>query len=344
MENKKHKSILPNTTQVPHLIIRTWMPRLKDTELRILLVITDQTLGWIEDRATGRRKEQDWISHYQLCKKSGRASRSVSRAAKVLIEKHRIVGAYDEQGNALDTAGKRQKCGYRIYYRLALHLPPMTIFDTPAKSAGVADKHLPLPKVRSPKVRTTKVTVITKGVLSKKDKTLRTAEPIASKSKNLKENKRSLHSQFIEFWHETTQRARGIKPVITGKDARNLKRVLDMGILNQYRLEQLAAYFLAHPTFRKFSPSIATFLSAGILNGLMNRMENDPNFWKELEVFAMRHLKPPSFGKTFTEENPSEMIERLARLKAKLFKEPFTPAERTKFQEEAAVEERAART
>lgn len=29
--------IQPNTTQIPHLIIREWMPRLKDVELRVLL-------------------------------------------------------------------------------------------------------------------------------------------------------------------------------------------------------------------------------------------------------------------------------------------------------------------
>ena len=41
------QSIIPNTTQIPHLIIRKWMPLLSDVELRILLVVADQTLGWI---------------------------------------------------------------------------------------------------------------------------------------------------------------------------------------------------------------------------------------------------------------------------------------------------------
>lgn len=340
----EYKSIIPNTTQIPHVIIREWMPHLKDVELRVLLVIADQTLGWIEDKETGRRKEKDWISHYQLRQKTGRKDRAISAALKVLIEKNGIVEAYDEAGNLLDTTQKRQKVGTKIYYRLCLQHPPATLFETPAKFTGVSKKRLPPQNLRTQNLRTTKETHITKEIHAAKPRG--NEKPIQPpKQENSEQQKtRKPHSQFVEFWHETCYRARGVKPVITGKDARNLKRVLDMKILSQSQLEQLAVYFLAHPTFRKFSPSIATFLSSGILNGLMNRSRNDGNFWKELDMFASSYVKEPEKSEKSVKSVKSEMVERLAELKVRLFKEPFTPQERTRIQEEIAAVGRARQT
>ncbi len=142
------------------------MPRLKDVELRVLLVVADQTLGWVEDIETGRRKDKDWISHYQLRQKTGRSDRAISVAVKVLIENHRIVEAYSERGECLDTTYKRRKLGSRIYYRLNLHHPPQGLFDTTAKIAGAVQKvgkrWLPPQILRPQKVRTTKETLYTK--------------------------------------------------------------------------------------------------------------------------------------------------------------------------------------
>lgn len=53
--------VIPNTTQVPNVILDEWMPKLKDIELRVLLVVVRQTLGWLENAETGTRKEKDWI-------------------------------------------------------------------------------------------------------------------------------------------------------------------------------------------------------------------------------------------------------------------------------------------
>jgi len=142
------------------------MPRLKDVELRVLLVVADQTLGWIEDAQTGRRKERDWISHYQLRKKTGRGDRAISGAVQVLVEVHRIVEAYSEAGELLDSAYRRQKLGSRIYYRLNLHHPEKGLFDTPAKSAGavhsLGKSRQPPHFLRPQNLRTTKETIYTK--------------------------------------------------------------------------------------------------------------------------------------------------------------------------------------
>lgn len=315
------KSIIPNSTQIPHYIIRELMPRLSDVELRVVLVITDQTLGWIEDRATGRRKEKDWISRYQLEEKTGKSGFRISKAIDKLIKKH-IIEALDEQGELLETAEARAKSGGKIYYRLKTKQP--TLFDRPrTKSAGVKKDH-PAQIVPPTNCAPTKETVYTKDIS-------RTAEPPARKLK-------SLHAQFVDFWHETTKTARGIKPLITGKDARNLKRVLNLAILTSAELEQLAVYFLASPHFLTFSPSLSVFLSAGILNGLQNRMKNSPDFWRELDGYASRYLRKPA------QTSPApELAAKVEALKRKLFSMPFSPRERTAIQEETAAMELAAK-
>ena len=128
--------IIPNTTQVPNLLIDKWMPLLKDTEFRCVVMITRKTMGWIEDPKTGRRKEKDWISQRQLMRLIKRSDRAISSALHVLIDKLRIVEAYDELGYLLDSPRKRMKCGGKIYYRLSLRAPNATLFDTPEKSSG----------------------------------------------------------------------------------------------------------------------------------------------------------------------------------------------------------------
>ena len=42
---------------VPVRLVDTVMPRLKDTELRVLLVVLCQTWGWRTDRTSARKKE-----------------------------------------------------------------------------------------------------------------------------------------------------------------------------------------------------------------------------------------------------------------------------------------------
>jgi hypothetical protein len=141
------------------------------------------------------------------------------------------------------------------------------------------------------------------------------------------------HKKFIDFWHKNCQKLRGVKPIITGKDAKNLKRILDMGILSEDELEQMAIYFLGHYSFKNFAPSISAFLSAGIINGLFNRMKNDENFWKDLDYLTNKCLERKE---TLTSQ---EITEKLNQLKQSLSMS-FNHQERTKIQEEIAREER----
>lgn len=43
---------------------------LSDVELRVILVVADQTMGWIEDPETKQRKEKDWIAEVFYFSKS----------------------------------------------------------------------------------------------------------------------------------------------------------------------------------------------------------------------------------------------------------------------------------
>ncbi len=121
--------------------------------------------------------------------------------------------------------------------------------------------------------------------------TMRTAKPSASASSKKKGNPD--HKTFLDFWHDMVPRTRGMKPIYTGADMRNLKRILDFGIEEQ-TLEQIALFFLADYGFKSFSPSISTLCSAGIINGLLNRSKNgnDPEFWRSMTRYMDQYLRP----------------------------------------------------
>jgi len=68
---------------VPVRLVDTVMPRLKDTELRVLLVVLRQTWGWRMDRTSARKKEADT--------QANTAKQSASKeAAKHQFTKHQF--------------------------------------------------------------------------------------------------------------------------------------------------------------------------------------------------------------------------------------------------------------
>lgn len=105
------------TVPLPAYLLDAVMPSLKDTELRVLLVVARSTLGW-KDPVTGGRKERDWISHAQMRRRTGRAGAAVSKAVADLAGKG-LLDVLGERGEALGTARRRQLYGGRIYYRLS---------------------------------------------------------------------------------------------------------------------------------------------------------------------------------------------------------------------------------
>lgn len=110
---------------VPNEFLDDVLPNLDDTELRVLLVVNRQTLGWIEDEDKYTRKAFDWISRGQMERKTGRKSTAIRKAINHLTEMDLIV-VLDQDGNELRTPQARQRAGQqrkRLYYGLNLSGP-----------------------------------------------------------------------------------------------------------------------------------------------------------------------------------------------------------------------------
>lgn len=96
---------------IPSAILDRWMPKLKDTELRILLLVARQTIG-----RSG--KEVDWLAHSQLRKRTGRASEAVSAAVDSLIQKG-LLEVVTVTGERLPTPEARRFHRGILLYRLS---------------------------------------------------------------------------------------------------------------------------------------------------------------------------------------------------------------------------------
>lgn len=116
--------MLPNSTQIPNFILDELLPILKPTELTLLLIIIRQTLGWVEDTETGRRKEKDWLSSSQLVAKTGYRRKAISGAIQVLSDR-RLIMVTDGHGNYLATA-KERRGKLKLYYRFNTSSAPVS--------------------------------------------------------------------------------------------------------------------------------------------------------------------------------------------------------------------------
>jgi hypothetical protein len=111
---------------VPNALFDEVLPTLRDTELRVLLIVVRQTLGWREGRT--RYKRRDWLSRSQLTRRTGRASEAVSAAVDALVRRGLIV-VEDTAGNPLATPEARRRHIGRLYYRLGDDGPAGTSGD-----------------------------------------------------------------------------------------------------------------------------------------------------------------------------------------------------------------------
>lgn len=119
----KNDWFMPNTTQVPN---KLWddMPNMSDAELRLILIVIRQTIGWEEDKKTGRRKEKDWISGTQLRAKSGLSNKTITRARKMEYF-NKWIETLDSDDNLLETPEQRRAAGQvhkKFFYRLKIEL------------------------------------------------------------------------------------------------------------------------------------------------------------------------------------------------------------------------------
>ena len=105
------------TTPVPNRLLDLVMPGLRDSELRVLLVVVRQTLGWQASPGAAQRKERDWLTQSQLMRRTGRASEAVARAVDSLIRSG-LIDVLDRKGIPLTTPAERRRHLGRLYYRL----------------------------------------------------------------------------------------------------------------------------------------------------------------------------------------------------------------------------------
>lgn len=142
------KKVVPGkTTPVPNELLDQVMPTLRDTELRVLLVVVRQTLGWQDGPKTSQRKSKDWLTQSQLMRRTGRASGAIARAVDALV-KAGLISVLDRFGAPLQTAAERRRHLGRLYYRLEQGKEKLA---SPLRSGS-------LPKSEYAKANTTKET------------------------------------------------------------------------------------------------------------------------------------------------------------------------------------------
>ena len=105
------------TTPVPNDLLDRVMPMLRDTELRVLLVVVRQTLGWQSGINPARRKARDWLTQSQLMRRTGRASGAVSHAVDALVQAGLII-VTDRSGKPLKAADERRRHLGHLYYQI----------------------------------------------------------------------------------------------------------------------------------------------------------------------------------------------------------------------------------
>ena len=110
----------PYSTPVPNIIFDFYLRDLNAIELKVLLIIVRQTLGWADRRGMFGRKEADWISGSQFIKKTGSSRRAISSAIDQLVKKG-LIEVLDDYGTVLKYSEQR-KGKLRLYYRLHISI------------------------------------------------------------------------------------------------------------------------------------------------------------------------------------------------------------------------------
>lgn len=331
MENKNQ--LQPNTTQVPNMVFDEWMPQLKDTELRVLLIVIRQTLGWLEEGdGTGKRKTQDWISIYQLHKKTGKSERSITRALQTLVDDIGIVQTVSEEGKLLDTPDKRSGVGKKIFFRLNLRKPQPGLFPTPAEMSGVKrqKRNQTRPRNRA-KVNTPdkmyprqnggvqKKPILQKEILAKagkpdyKEKTGKSQGEVPRETRSINpttpDKKPVLPTtRLIACFKRYTEEIRHTTPTFErGKDGNLIKAAL-----KHLQADQIELLFLYHLTERsQMSNTIGAALCKESIQGFINAARNEQGFYLRMSEQWKQYNKTKS-------PDPYGTAAKLALLKQQL--------------------------
>lgn len=148
---------IDNSTRVPNHILDIFLGTLKEVELKVLLVIVRQTIGW--------NKPSDWIATSQLCRKTGACKKAVLKAAKALAAQG-LVRTTRQDGVPVygiiippqwnNVPSQRKNVHLKREYsslQAGNNVPPTK--DTPTKR----------PKVSSDKIKSIKEYLVLEGIL-----------------------------------------------------------------------------------------------------------------------------------------------------------------------------------
>ena len=105
------------TTPVANDIFDRVMPTLRDTELRVLLIVVRQTAGWQAGPGLSQRKDRDWLTQSQFMQRTGRASEAISHAVDALVQAG-LISVTDRRGVLKQTADERRRHLGHLYYQL----------------------------------------------------------------------------------------------------------------------------------------------------------------------------------------------------------------------------------
>lgn len=154
-ESLPSNTLLSATTPVPNALLDRVMPTLRDTELRVLLVVVRQTRGWQDGPNMSQRKERDWLTQNQLMGRTGRGSGAVAHAVEALVQTG-LIEVQDRAGMPLRTSSERRRHLGRLYYRLG----PASghVEAKAAKSPVLRSMRKSIPKSAHAKSHTTKET------------------------------------------------------------------------------------------------------------------------------------------------------------------------------------------
>jgi hypothetical protein len=282
----KEKLLIPNSTQIPNVLIDKLFPFLAENELRALLYVARRTYGFQKDKdGIGLSQFTDGIVNAKTGERLDHGA-GMSRSTAIRVLKILVAGEILEVKKKTAANGKRKENTYSINLDF-----PLDDIDEKLSALRKGMKWAAKPNLfthlgRGGSVtRDTRVTRDTTPSVTGDTPTGVTGD--THKTKGNQVTKPSIyspgaHRRMIAFFHDTSVKARGIKPIFGAADGKRLKDVLEMEKIPEENLEKMMLYFLASPRFIKFSPSLTTLFSSGILNGLQNAILNDSNFGKEL--------------------------------------------------------------
>lgn len=124
-------------TPFPNSLIDLYMPKLTDTEWRILVTVVRQTLGWQHDQS-GKRRPRVCLSHWQLKKRTGRQSAAISAAVESLSA-HCLIIIRDGTGVLLDSPRQRRSAKTTLYFELAPWIHSFSTGPTQQKQNRISE-------------------------------------------------------------------------------------------------------------------------------------------------------------------------------------------------------------